>query len=61
MQDSFWEESGRSRRSMAHVADAGPNARRFECRCGWNSGWIFDPMTVSEVKRGIPCPICNAK
>lgn len=27
-------------------------------RCGHNDGyWEFD--TVTEVKRGIPCPVCN--
>jgi len=32
---------------------------RFRCwRCGHDDGWSFN-MTVSEIKRGLPCPICN--
>lgn len=53
----------------AHIVDAGPNegasAREyphlgeFECkRCGWNSGWM-QGQTITEMKRGIPCPDCN--
>jgi DNA-directed RNA polymerase subunit RPC12/RpoP len=33
----------------------------FECKhCGHKSGWILDCMTVSQNKRGLPCPECNA-
>lgn len=50
-------------RRLAHVVDAGefPDGRRaakFECfRCGW-SEWL-SITTVSEAKRGHPCPNCN--
>lgn len=51
-----------------HVVDAGYSDGRagfvgdcvqLECRrCGHNTGWI--PMrTVTEEKRGRPCPQCN--
>ena len=53
-----------------HVADAGqvdagaaedlgkPLCRMRCARCGEETDWlVFD--TVSEAKRGIPCPTCN--
>lgn len=43
----------------AHVADAGVDAIRFECKCGWDSGWLINDMTITVAKRGIPCVICN--
>jgi len=31
----------------------------FQCRrCGHDAGWLFD-MTVTEIRRGEPCPKCN--
>ncbi|MGY3588042.1 hypothetical protein [Bradyrhizobium sp. USDA 4350] len=54
----------RSRGVLMHVCDAGGGEGRnvlcqMQCRkCGHRSGWlIFD--TVTEAKRGIPCPKCN--
>jgi hypothetical protein len=50
-----------------HVAEAGhlPGGQpgiRFECgRCGYDTGWIYDTETVSENRRGLPCPNCNAE
>lgn len=47
------------------VMDAGnfPDGAKcieFECRrCGHNTGWIYDELSVSENKRGIACPKCN--
>lgn len=42
-----------------HVDDAGEGIV-FECgRCGHNTGWIDDKWTVTENKRGHPCPKCN--
>ena len=47
-----------------HVADAGNGCNgdkiaEFECgRCGHRTGWI-KIETVSEAKRGLPCPNCN--
>lgn len=54
------------RRWKMHVADAGPAPDgsdrqfvRFDCgRCGRESDWMFCD-TITEAKRGIPCPICN--
>ena len=50
-------------RVMAHVFDAGcsceTNLARFECkRCGWQSEWQ-SVASISDGKRGIPCPTCN--
>jgi predicted RNA-binding Zn-ribbon protein involved in translation (DUF1610 family) len=42
-----------------HVADAGDGIR-FECpHCGHDTGWIADEWTVTENRRGLPCPECN--
>lgn len=48
-----------------HVVDAGNGEEsmvaEFECkRCGHNSGWVTIE-TVTEGRRGIPCPKCNAE
>ena len=51
----------RQRIKRAHVVEASlrdPRLARFECRCGWKSGWLRTE-TVSEAIRGIPCPVCN--
>lgn len=51
-------------RKLMHVCDAygdGPedNHVRFMChRCGHESDWI-DDLTVTQAKRGIPCPECG--
>lgn len=43
-----------------HVADAGQGMIEFECpHCGYNSGWITDEWTITENRRGNPCPRCN--
>lgn len=35
------------------------NGAHFRCwRCGHDAGWLFN-MSVSEVRRGVPCPECN--
>lgn len=60
--DLFGNKPSRSRgprRVMAHVFDAGCDAIQFKCKCGWDSGWLVNDMTVTEAKRGIPCPICS--
>jgi DNA-directed RNA polymerase subunit RPC12/RpoP len=49
-----------------HVADAGHgfrgNAIRFECAtCGHDTGWVKDEWTITENRRGHPCPTCNDK
>lgn len=42
------------------VADAGQGCIQFRCpRCGYDTGWIKDEKTVTENKRGLPCPKCN--
>lgn len=48
-------------RVMAHVDDVGIDAIHFTCpRCGWESGWLENDMSVSDAMRGIPCERCNA-
>lgn len=57
----------RKPRKLMHVYDAGDCgfdagkvSVRFRCdRCGHKTDWQFHMM--SEAKRGIPCPTCNAK
>lgn len=50
-----------------HVLDAGqlPGGAagiRFECgHCGHDTGWISDEWTITENRRGHPCPNCNPK
>ena len=46
-----------------HVLDAGEiqgeRAARFYCeRCETETGWM--PCGMTEIRRGIPCPECNA-
>lgn len=52
---------------LMHVCDAGGNdcddemplLVRYSCkRCGHETEWL-DARTVTEAKRGIPCPQCN--
>lgn len=32
---------------------------QFVCgRCGHDLGWLFN-MQDSEIRRGVPCPVCN--
>lgn len=55
-----YEKRRRPPRQMAHMADAGVDAIEFECqRCGWNSDWIENDYTDTQIMRGIPCPECN--
>ena len=47
------------------LADAGhlPSGEKgiqFVCpRCGHDTGWILDEQTITENRRGLPCPQCN--
>lgn len=54
------------------VMDAGEPGCRFRCRrCGHETDWIGvwsvkdgwertdQPLTLTEAKRGVPCPKCN--
>lgn len=53
-------------RVLMHVYDAGdlPGGARgvcFRChRCGHNTGWV-EAATLTEDKRGRPCPMCNSQ
>jgi DNA-directed RNA polymerase subunit RPC12/RpoP len=48
------------------VIDAGEHPRGgkgivFQCgQCGHNTGWIADTLSLTENKRGLPCPTCNS-
>lgn len=63
---SFVSVYAKPRVKRMHVVDAGnyPDGRKcihFVCRrCGHDTGWIVDEWTVSENRRGRPCPTCNA-
>lgn len=64
------DQPRRTRRVLMHAADVGqapglmPGWRttkggHFLCgQCGHDAGWCFD-MTDTEIRRGIPCPVCN--
>ena len=50
-------------RVLMHVYDAGDCSEghivQFRCAtCGYDSGWLHT-RTVTEAKRGLPCPMCN--
>lgn len=55
----------RMRGQLMHVSDAGcgegkPVVRMRCAKCGYGSDWYkFD--TVTEAKRGLPCPRCNGE
>jgi DNA-directed RNA polymerase subunit RPC12/RpoP len=52
----------RKRRFRAHMIDGGAEAIKFGChRCGYESEWLVNTYTISEAKRGIECPGCNAE
>lgn len=45
-------------RVMMRILDAGDEVASFECsRCGHRTGWVG--ATVTEQRRGKPCPQCN--
>ncbi len=49
---------------LMHVYDAGHDGMvRMECgHCGHDDGWkMYPDKSVSELKRGLPCPVCNQK
>lgn len=49
-----------SPRIMMHVVDADVESRVvFECqKCGHRTDWTFT-RSVSDARRGVPCPTCN--
>ena len=62
----LFDELPRSRSKLVrmHVVDASCESGLIvvvECwKCGHSSGWI-QVDTVTEAKRGIPCPNCNRR
>ena len=61
----FGPSERRLSRRLMHMVDAGNNGpgpdlnAQFKCRrCGYLSEWM--PTTLTDVRRGIPCPACSA-
>ena len=65
MGDKLFENLPRSKPlKRMRVVDAGNGngckVVQFVCpHCHHDTGWIVDGLTVSENKRGLPCPKCN--
>lgn len=63
--EMFDKPPRKSPRVMMIVVNAGNHWQggrgiEFECRkCAHNTGYIVDTRTVTENKRGMPCPVCN--
>ena len=57
----LFENLPRTKRKVRmRVVDAGYGMIEFECwKCGHNTGWVEDNNTLTENRRGPPCPICN--
>ena len=60
------DQSPRSKNiKRMHVRDAGNHpcggkVIEFQCKhCKYNTGWIKDSKTITENKKGLPCPKCN--
>ena len=54
----------RKPRKLMHVIDAGGCGEghhvQFKCKhCGHDDGWGIYDNTITELKRGMPCPKCN--
>lgn len=57
--DLFGPKPRQPRRVMMHVIDAGNEVAKFQCvKCMNETGWLRY-SSVTEAKRGIPCPKCN--
>lgn len=64
-QTEMFAKPRQPRRVLMHVVDAGvaPSGKHiahFKCRCGYDGDW-WEIDSVSEAKRGLPCPQCNAE
>ena len=47
------------RRQFMHYIDAGYRSAVFQCnKCGHKSEWV-QGLSISEIKRGQPCPVCS--
>lgn len=54
------EAPRRKRRVLMHVIDCGSGYISLMCKkCGHETGWIEEVLTITEYKRGLPCPECN--
>lgn len=55
----------RKNKRLMHVTDAGGTDEghhiHFKCdHCGHDNGWgVYRSKTITELKRGLPCPKCN--
>ena len=47
-----------------HVVDADANFGHVHMicsHCGYDDGWSFKLEDLTQLKRGLPCPVCNKK
>lgn len=47
-----------------HVVDAGSDFGHVHMvctHCGYDDGWQMKLETLTQLKRGLPCPQCNKK
>ena len=55
----------RPRKHLMHVYDAGSDHGHVNmvCSCGYDDGFLYcyDDKTLTQLKRGLPCPICNTE
>jgi hypothetical protein len=52
----------RAPRKLMHVVDAGSDYGHVHMicgHCGYDDGWKVYEATLTELKRGLPCPKCN--
>jgi rubrerythrin len=50
----------RKPRKLMHVFDYGSGMAHFKCEhCGYDDDWTPAAQTVSEDRRGRPCPVCS--
>lgn len=68
MSAMLFDELPRDKRRTVrmHVVDAGGDYDvHMQCqRCGYDDGWTnleHAGLTISDAKRGLPCPKCNAE
>lgn len=58
--NTLFELAKKPRTKRMRVADVGQGFIQFVCpRCSHATGWIKDEKTITENKRGLPCPKCN--
>jgi hypothetical protein len=56
-QTTLFPKPHKPRQVLMHVSEIGIDVARFSCKCGFESDWLI--ATETEIRRGIPCPVCN--